>query len=191
MSELVSIVKELLEEYSEKKGFEDLNLQDEEPEYILEAIENFYGKFSIKNFKHAMKYRTIFTNSKSMMIESIIRTVEENFSKEIYSKEFINKKLDDIIYTKVISKEGIKENTKMEIEEAKETFCEQLFISRKILEKKNKKMTLSKGNSENNITGKITLSKGDLNHLGISDDNREYDLYWLSNGNILISKTKI
>ena len=48
MSELVSIVKELLEEYSEKKGFEDLNLQDEEPEYILEAIENFYGKFSIK-----------------------------------------------------------------------------------------------------------------------------------------------
>lgn len=191
MSELEGIVKELLEEYSEKKGYEDLNLQNEEPECILKAIENFYGKFSIKNFKHAMKYRTIFTNSKSMMIESIIRTAEENFSKEIYSKEFVNKKLDDIIYTKVISREGIKENTRMEIEEAKETFYEQLFISRKILEKKNKKMTLSKGNSENNITGKITFSKGDLNHLGLTEESREYDLYWLSNGSILISKSKI
>ena len=109
---------------------------------------------------------------------------------EISYKEFMDKKLDDIIYNKIISKEGIKENTKIEIEEAKETFCEQLFISRKILEKKNKKMTLSKGNSENNITGKITLSKGDLNHLGLTEDNREYDLNWLSNGNILISKAK-
>ena len=79
-------------------------------------------------------------------------------------------------------------NPKEEIEEIKETFHEQLFISRKILEKKNKKITFSKGNSENNITGKISLSKGDLTHLKFSENSREYNLYWLSNGDILISK---
>ena len=128
-------------------------------------------------------------SGKTLLIH-LQNTVEENFTKEISSKEFMSKRLDDIIYTKIISREGIKENTRIEIEEAKEIFQEQLFISRKILEKKNKKMTFSKGNSENNITSKVTLSKGDLNHLGITEDNRNYNLYWLSGGDILISKSK-
>lgn len=185
MNELTEIIKELLEEYGSKKEYEDLQLQRENPEYILKAIENFYGKFSIKNFKHALKYRTIFTNTKSMMKELMIRSIEDDFIKEITSEEFINKKINDIISKNMTI--GTK-NPKEEIEEIKETFHEQLFISRKILEKKNKKITFSKGNSENNITGKISLSKGDLTHLKFSENSREYNLYWLSNGDILISK---
>lgn len=188
MYELTDIVKELLEEYSNKKEYEDLKLQTENPEYIFKAIEEFYGKFSIKNFKHALKYKTIFTNTKSMMKELMIRSIEEDFIKEISSEKFINKKIEDIIFKNITLET---ENSKEEIEEIKEIFHEQLFISRKILEKKNKKITFSKGNSENNITGKISLSKGDLTHLKFEENNREYNLYWLSNGDILISREDI
>lgn len=188
MNELIEIVKELLEEYSSKKEYEDLELQTSSPEQILEAIENFYGKFSIKNFKHALKYKTIFSNTKSMMKELMLRSIENDFIKDISSEEFVNKKINDIISKNMTI--GTK-NSKEEIEEIKEIFHEQLFISRKILEKKNKKITFSKGNSENNITGKISLSKGDLTHLKFSENSREYNLYWLSNGDILISKENL
>lgn len=190
MSELLGVIEELLDEYSKKKGFEYLNLENENPEDVLKAIEDYYGKFSIKNFRHAMKYRTIFTNSKSMMIEFTIRSVENYFIKEISSKQFVDTTIDNIIYSNILSKEEMRDGAEDEIREAKEVFREQLFVSRKVLERKNKKMTFSRGNSESNINGKITLSKGDLNHLGLTEDDREYDLHWLSNGSILISKSK-
>lgn len=188
MSELVNVVKELLNEYSNKKGYEDLLLQEENPEYILEAIENYYGSFSIKNFRDAMKNRTIFCNAKNMMKDVMLKSIEQHFKEKILSQNFINDCIDDIVYNNIVSKEEMREGAEEEIQEVKKEFVENLVIERKILERKNKKMTFSRGNSKSNINGKITLSKGDLNHLGITEDNREYTLYWLSNGDILISK---
>ena len=188
MSELINVVKELLDEYSNKKGYEDLLLQEENPEYILKEIESYYGNFSIKNFKHAMKNRTIFCSGKNMMKEIMLKSIEQHFKEKILSPKFINESIDEIISENIISLADMREGAAEEIQEVKKDFKENLVIERKILERKNKKMTFSKGNSESNINGKITLSKGDLNHLGITEDNREYTLYWLSNGDILISK---
>lgn len=187
MSEL-SIVKELMNEYSNKKGYEDLFLQEEKPEHILEAIEKHYGSFSIKNFKDAMKNRTIFYSGKNMMKDIMLKNIEQHLAEKFTSKNFLNENIDDIIYNNIVSKDEMRDNAEDEIEEVKETFQEQLFISRKILERKNKKISFNKGNGENNVNGKIILSKGDLKHLGVSEEDREYNLYWLSNGDILISK---
>ena len=188
MSELISIVKELMNEYSNKKGYEDLFLQEEKPEHILEAIEKHYGSFSIKNFKDAMKNRTIFYSGKNMMKDIMLKNIEQHLAEKFTSKNFLNENIDDIIYNNIVSKDEMRDNAEDEIEEVKETFQEQLFISRKILERKNKKISINKGNGENNVNGKIILSKGDLKHLGVSEEDREYNLYWLSNGDILISK---
>ncbi len=186
MEKLINVVSELLIEYSKKRNYKDLHLENENPESIIEAIEQHYGNFTIKNFQHALRTRSIFTSKQNYMAEFFFKAIEKHFFEDILNEEFIKNKIDEIIEKYIISKnEAINENA-IDFEQLKKDFKENLMIGRKVFERKNKKISFAKGNGANNIQGRVVLSKGDLNFLEVTPENKEYDLIWLSDGSIII-----
>lgn len=186
MEKLINVVSELLIEYSKKRNYKDLHLENEDPENIIEVIEQHYGNFTIKNFQHALRTRSIFTNKQNYISEFFFKSIEKHFFEDVLNEEFVNNKIDEIIEKYIISKDDIRTDNDMNFKQLKKEFKENLIIGRKVFERKDKKISFVKGNGENNIQGRVVLSKGDLNFLEVTPENKEYDLIWLSDGSILI-----